>query len=148
MGVSKKHASTVALVRNLQTGRISPQFHVIYDDDFETGRSDEYTQPLVWEELLTFNTFKSDYGAEDNVQVLHDEWLDRDEISHREFQHDGDSNKTNHIENRHRKGDELDAGLDRNVVDTHSNKDQNNYFRDHNTYPRRSERTKRDPDRL
>ena len=70
MGVSRQHASTVGLVRNLQTGRISPQFHVIYDDDFETVRSDEESHPLIWEELLTFNTFQSDYSAENNIPQL------------------------------------------------------------------------------
>ena len=84
MGVSKHHASTVGLVRNLQTGRIIPQFHVIYDDDFETVRSDEESQPLIWEELLTFNTFKSDYSAEINIPQLEKEWLETDEISHLE----------------------------------------------------------------
>ena len=30
------HSSTVALVRNLHTGFISPQYHVVFDDKFET----------------------------------------------------------------------------------------------------------------
>ncbi|KAL7474381.1 hypothetical protein ACHAW6_000356 [Cyclotella cf. meneghiniana] len=33
---SKEHSSTVALVRNLQTGYVSPQYHVVFDDKFET----------------------------------------------------------------------------------------------------------------
>ena len=33
---SKLHTSTVGLVRNLQTGNIRPQFHLIFDDYCET----------------------------------------------------------------------------------------------------------------
>ena len=36
MGWSPLHASNVALVRNLDTGAISPQFHVVFDNWFET----------------------------------------------------------------------------------------------------------------
>jgi hypothetical protein len=39
------HASTVGLVRNLQTGSITPQFHMVYDAFFETVHSDEAEQP-------------------------------------------------------------------------------------------------------
>jgi hypothetical protein len=36
VGCSPSHASNVALVLNPRTGHISPQFHVVYDDDFTT----------------------------------------------------------------------------------------------------------------
>ena len=36
LGRSPKHASSVGLIRNLNTGFISPQFHVIYDTQFQT----------------------------------------------------------------------------------------------------------------
>ena len=36
LGFSRYHSSTVALVRNLHTGFISPQYHVVFDDKFET----------------------------------------------------------------------------------------------------------------
>jgi Integrase core domain. len=36
LGMSPEHASSVALVLNLQTGLVSPQFHVVFDDDFST----------------------------------------------------------------------------------------------------------------
>ena len=36
LGRSKNHASNVSLTLNLQTGHVSPQFHVVFDDDFET----------------------------------------------------------------------------------------------------------------
>ena len=36
LGVSNKHASTISLVLTPQTGLVSPQFHVKWDDKFET----------------------------------------------------------------------------------------------------------------
>ena len=77
MGKSPLHASTVALVRNLQTGRISPQYHVVFDDNFETVYTDYESQPLLWEELLTTSTFKSDYDN-DSFPAIEDEWLNGD----------------------------------------------------------------------
>ena len=36
VGRSPAHASKVALILNPRSGHISPQFHVVYDDDFTT----------------------------------------------------------------------------------------------------------------
>ena len=36
VGFSEQHSSLVALVRNLETGHVSPQYHVVFDDKFET----------------------------------------------------------------------------------------------------------------
>ncbi len=33
---SPSHASNIALILNPRTGHISPQFHVVFDDDFTT----------------------------------------------------------------------------------------------------------------
>ncbi|KAL7478470.1 hypothetical protein ACHAW6_004236 [Cyclotella cf. meneghiniana] len=32
----RRHSSTVALVHNLHTGYMSPQYHVVFDDKFKT----------------------------------------------------------------------------------------------------------------
>ena len=45
MNSSPLHASTVGLVRNLQTGSITPQFHMVYDDCFEIMHSGKEEQP-------------------------------------------------------------------------------------------------------
>ena len=37
VGPSPTHASSVGLILNPRTGHVSPQFHVIYDDDFTTA---------------------------------------------------------------------------------------------------------------
>ena len=79
MGLSPLHASTVGVVRNLKTGRLSPQFHVVYDDKFETVSTDFESQPLHWEELLITSSFKSDFCGEEDPE-LETEWLD-DETS-------------------------------------------------------------------
>ena len=36
LGHSLTHAGNVALVLNLQTGHVSPQYHLVFDDDFTT----------------------------------------------------------------------------------------------------------------
>ena len=35
IGESPAHASSVGLIRNLQTGYLSPQFHVMYNTSFQ-----------------------------------------------------------------------------------------------------------------
>ncbi len=78
MGFSPLHASTVALVRNLTTGNISPQFHVVHDSYFETVHSSPDETPKVWPELIIFQSFKSDF-EETPGPILSDEWLSADE---------------------------------------------------------------------
>ena len=43
MGFSRSHSSTVALVQSLHTGYLSPQYHVVFDDKFETVLNDGKT---------------------------------------------------------------------------------------------------------
>ena len=40
LGPSPNHAPSVSLILNLQTGFVSPQFHVKFDDHFETAREE------------------------------------------------------------------------------------------------------------
>jgi hypothetical protein len=53
VGQSPSHASNVALIFNLRTGHISPQFHIVFDDDFTTVK---YlctgTVPPHWADLV------------------------------------------------------------------------------------------------
>ena len=39
LGFSDVHSSTVGLILNIRTGYISPQYHVVYDEKFETVSS-------------------------------------------------------------------------------------------------------------
>ena len=40
LGFSWEHSSTAALVCNLHTGYVSPQYHVVFDEKFETVFND------------------------------------------------------------------------------------------------------------
>jgi hypothetical protein len=46
LGFSYLHSSRVPFILNVETGHISPQFHVIFDDNFETVNSLPIDQPL------------------------------------------------------------------------------------------------------
>ena len=81
LGHSPQHASNVALVLNLATGCVSPQYHVVFDDTFSTV---EYitnnNEPTNWEELCKHHT--EDYHmvphAAAKINNLQNEikWLD------------------------------------------------------------------------
>ena len=60
LGHSPFHAGSVALVYNPSTGHVSPQFHVVFDDDFTTVPYMEAgTIPPNWEDLVTNSSEKS-----------------------------------------------------------------------------------------
>ena len=72
LGHSPCHAGSVALVLHLQTGHVSPQFHVVFDDEFSTVpylRNDE--PPPNWIQLLHHSSEKA---TEDQAKLSHD-WL-------------------------------------------------------------------------
>jgi len=56
LGSSPSHARTVALILNLQTGYVSPQFHVKMDPKFETVRKafGNVVPPSMWQEACRF----------------------------------------------------------------------------------------------
>jgi hypothetical protein len=83
MGSSPLHASTVGLIRNLGTNRISPQFHCVYDNGFGTVHSAEGEPPTEWPDMLIFDRFRSDYDDSDFVPELNDEWLTPVEVANR-----------------------------------------------------------------
>ena len=55
LGVSKVHSSTVHLVLNPETGKVTPQYHVVFDDTFATVFSDGAFSENVWNSLLISN---------------------------------------------------------------------------------------------
>jgi hypothetical protein len=87
LGISPTHSSTIGLIRNLNTGFISPQFHVLFDELFQTIHSDQnalVTDP-IWEELMA--TSRVLYVAEnerDTIPPLHNNWLTENERRERE----------------------------------------------------------------
>ena len=85
LGFSDQHSSTIGLIRNLQTGFVSPQFHVVYDDFFHTiphdGHNLEET-PDIWNELLQTSTerYTPDWDEADfEVPALDIAWLSPEE---------------------------------------------------------------------
>ena len=84
MGFSTLHASTVGLVRNLKTGNISPQFHLVFDDWFETVHASASEEPKAWQELIQFQRFSNDFDDDDYVPELSQEWLSQEELQARE----------------------------------------------------------------
>ncbi|KAL7457958.1 hypothetical protein ACHAWC_009470 [Mediolabrus comicus] len=102
MGMSPEHSSLIGRVRSLRTGSITNQFHVIYDERFESVMGlvmnehlDELEQYVVklWEEL-----FHTDYARDFYVEPemspdgdlvyevppLLDEWLTKEELREKE----------------------------------------------------------------
>ena len=56
LGISKNHSSNVPQVLHLSTGAISPQYHIVFDDYFQTVSSTEVDVPQSWEKLSTYST--------------------------------------------------------------------------------------------
>ena len=56
LGPSPNHAASVSLILSLQTGMVSPQFHVKYDDHFETVKRDAAINvpKSLWQEKCYF----------------------------------------------------------------------------------------------
>jgi hypothetical protein len=82
MGRSQLHASTVHLVRNLSSGRIGPQYHVVFDNWFETVHHDQEDEiPPEWDILVNHARWFAPIDDDDWASIeLHDEWLTGDEI--------------------------------------------------------------------
>ena len=56
LGHSPRHAQTVPLVLNLNTGLCSPQYHIVFDDNFTTTTSRiMHKLPSNWEQLFQHN---------------------------------------------------------------------------------------------
>lgn len=86
VGFSSAHASNVGLILNLATRRISPQYHVLFDDFFSTVRSvDDRHDPVLeevnWDRLIrVLGTDR--YFAEEDVDYVppvHDDWMSPEE---------------------------------------------------------------------
>lgn len=56
---------------------------MVYDDFFETVHADDQLQPTEWEDLLVFQSFRSDIDEEEEIPNLPDEWLNPDELKAR-----------------------------------------------------------------
>jgi hypothetical protein len=84
VGYSKEHASNAGLILNPTTGFISPQYHVLYDDEFQTvpGCDENQHQNLLeadWAKVIERQGGgKINHRIEDQDMVpdeLDDSWL-------------------------------------------------------------------------
>ena len=74
LGHSPRHASNVALVLNITTGHVSPQYHLIFDDDFSTVGSMRIGKvPTNWDRLVE----KQRELATTEQFTLQEEWRDQ-----------------------------------------------------------------------
>ena len=62
LGRSPHHASTIPLILNTQTGLVSPQFHLVYDDHFDTVTRDKHFSSL-WQYKAKLQDSTSEEGA-------------------------------------------------------------------------------------
>ena len=89
LGRSEKHASSIGLIRNIRTGNVSTQFHVVYDDFYTTvAANDETVTPDTWNDLIEFSRenlldelITSEADRDIVVPPLANEWLDENELN-------------------------------------------------------------------
>ena len=85
LGYSEAHSSSINLIRNLRTERVSPQYHVVYDELFTTVVQEEIKDPdSLWENLFTNSRDhildEQESGTSiDTMPDLHEDWLPENE---------------------------------------------------------------------
>ena len=75
MGLSRHHASTVPLVLNPDTGSITAQFHVVFDDWFATVANDGALPDFnsdEWARLFGESTYQYPFDEDDLAQIASD----------------------------------------------------------------------------
>lgn len=91
LGVSLSHSSTIGRILNLSTGYVSPQYHVVYDDQFTSVPNSDsggifQDRPFdadSWDELIRSGLEHIFDPDNSNRPPLHDDWLTPQEQAHR-----------------------------------------------------------------
>ena len=74
LGMLPNHASNVALIYNVSTGYVSPQYHVVYDNDFTSvERKSDSEMRATWDTLFKTNR---DVPPDDYMEVDDPQWKD------------------------------------------------------------------------
>ena len=69
-GHSSEHSGDVALVMDLQTGHVTPQFYVTFDDGFTTVPFlDKQDTPPNWTDLFQYHTENYDAKEFEDITV-------------------------------------------------------------------------------
>ena len=82
MGLNPRHSSDVPLILSLQTGSISPQYHVVFDDTFTKVESipEDTDPPSFWNEI-DHEAKIFQIPLDPNVDTsLQDDWLTTEEL--------------------------------------------------------------------
>ena len=78
MGHSPTHTGNVALFLNLQTGHVSPQYHVVFDDEFTNVPYVQSTEaPPNWADLVANHT----ENATDEAFTIYSLWYEGEEAA-------------------------------------------------------------------
>ena len=85
-GLSNQHFSDIPFMLNLQTGSISPQFHVVFDDNFSRVKSiaDNEDPPSFWNELQLGEFTIYIHNEAEASQTLNNEWLTHIEVEEKQ----------------------------------------------------------------
>ena len=70
VGFSDQHSSTIGRVLNLNTGSVTPQYHLVHDEQFSTVHghlTDEVFQQQEWEDLIQLDSPRNNVEPEDIV---------------------------------------------------------------------------------
>ena len=82
VGWSPLHTSSVALVRNLNTGRLSPQCHLVFDPWFETVHKNGTEPPEGWDLLMAHHQHEVELDEEDRLnRSLDADWPTKKELA-------------------------------------------------------------------
>ena len=95
LGFSSKHSSTIGNILNLRTGNISPQYHLVYDDEFPSVPNVESggllgNSPISiqdWNKIIASGLERYiDHDADPFLPIpsLHDDWLSPTELVQRQ----------------------------------------------------------------
>ena len=72
LGMPPEYASDVALIYNPETGFVSPQYHVVFDDEFTSVKSNpSIDMKKIWLQLFSKNR---DMPPDDYMQLLDPQW--------------------------------------------------------------------------
>ena len=77
MGFSQVHSSLVPLVLNVSTGKISPQYHVVFDDEFSTVNSlpTEDSLDIQWTRIFKLDKeFYLDLEYDEDGNLITSDW--------------------------------------------------------------------------
>ena len=84
VGWSPMHASSVGLIRNLVSGQLSPQCHIVFDPWFETVSENGETAPEAWDLMMSHHCHEVELDeAEKLSHQLVDDWLSEEELAER-----------------------------------------------------------------